>query len=281
MIVDFHTHIFPAECCCNRERFFPSEPEFELLYCSSKANLIGAEELIRVMDAEGVDRSVVFGFPWKMAETFERHNDYIVDSVRLFPDRLIGFGCFDPFHPDAPAEARRCLDRGLGGIGELAFYQAGIDEEALEKLAPIMELCRQGNMPVLIHTNEPIGHRYPGKTPNTLAEIYRMIQAFPDNRIVLAHWGGGIFFFQLLKKEVKACLKNVFYDTAASPYLYDPEVYQAAVQLAGKDKILFGSDYPLIKPSRYIKELSETGLSENIINGICGENAARLLGIRQ
>jgi predicted TIM-barrel fold metal-dependent hydrolase len=64
-----------------------------------------------------------------------------------------------------------------------------------------MDICRRREKPVLIHTNEPVGHLYAGKTRNTLSQIYQMIRRFPENRIVLAHWGGGIFFYNLLKKE--------------------------------------------------------------------------------
>ena len=81
MIIDFHTHIFPSEICRNRERFFPSEPAFKLLYQSSKSRLIGAVELLDTMDENGVDKSVIFGFPWKNPETFKIHNDYIIEMV--------------------------------------------------------------------------------------------------------------------------------------------------------------------------------------------------------
>jgi len=94
---------------------------------------------------------------------------------------------------------------------------------------------------------------------------------------VLAHWGGGIFFFNLLKKEVKESMNNVWFDTAASPFLYDPKVYRLAKDIIGADKILFGSDFPLLKPSRYFTELKETGLEKKDIAKICGENAVKLL----
>ena len=89
--------------------------------------------------------------------------------------------------------------------------------------------------------------------------------------------GGGIFFFNVLKKEVKEGLKNVYFDTAASPFLYDPEIYKYAVEIAGLDKILFGSDFPLLKPARYFKELENTGLAKTQIDAISGLNAAKLL----
>ena len=276
MIIDFHTHIFPAAICQNRERFFPAEPAFELLYQSSKSRLIGAIELLEAMDENGVDKSVIFGFPWKNPETFKIHNDYIMDMVQKYPRRFTGLGCFDPSASQAVAEAERCLTGGLAGIGELAFYQAGIDENALAQLAPIMKMCADCDLPVLIHTNEPVGHAYHGKTPITLAQIYGLIKQFPETKIVLAHWGGGLFFYSLMKKDVKETMTNVFFDTAASPYLYDPEVYQIAARLIGVDKILFGSDYPLLPPARYFGEIRESGLTKPQIEKICGENAKNI-----
>jgi predicted TIM-barrel fold metal-dependent hydrolase len=280
MIIDFHTHIFPKDVCENRGKYFPSEPAFKLLYNSPDSKLVGSKEIIDAMDDQGVDRSVVFGFPWKKSDIFKLHNDYILESVARFPDRLAGLCCFDPFGKGAASEARRCLEGGLSGIGEVAFYQSGIDDAVLDRLAPLMDICLDKNLPFLIHTNEPVGHVYPGKTPNTLKQIYTLVSRFPENRIVLAHWGGGIFFFNLLKKEVKAHLKNVYYDTAASPFLYHPEIYRYAVEIAGADKILFGSDFPLLKPERYFKELEETpGLSKAQVDSICGKNAAKLLNL--
>ena len=104
-----------------------------------------------------------------------------------------------------------------------------------------------------------------------------MITRFPENKIVLAHWGGGIFFFNLLKKEVKERLENVYFDTAASPFLYDPAIYKYAVEIVGVDKILFGSDFPLLKPERYFKEFENTGLTKVQGDAISGRNAAKLL----
>jgi hypothetical protein len=276
MIIDFHTHIFPSNIRLNREKFFPSESAFKLLYQSSKARLIGSQELIRAMDDNRVDKAVVLGFPWTDIQLAKIHNDYILATVQKYSDRLIGLGCFDPASHGSAAEAERCLAGGLSGIGELAFYQSGIDDYALKRLEPVMAMCADRSLPVLIHTNEPVGHDYHGKTPITLSQIYGLIKRFADNKIVLAHWGGGLFFYALMKKEVKESLKNVYFDTAASPYLYEPGVYQIAIQLAGIDRILFGSDYPLLAPRRYFSEMKQSGLAQNQMDPICGLNARRL-----
>ncbi len=279
MIIDFHTHIFPPEIRQSRVKLLSSEPEFGMLYASPKAKLVGAEQLVNTMDDHGVDKAVVFGFPWRSQKLFKKHNDYILAAVHKYPNRLIGFACFDPFSKQADSEAQRCLKHGLCGIGELAFYNTGIDAESLDRLEPILSICLQKDVPALIHTNEPLGHKYPGKTPNTLAQIYSLIERFPKNKIVLAHWGGGIFFYSVMKKEVKDRLKNVYFDTAASPLLYDPLIYRLAVQTVGIDKILFGSDYPLLLPSRYFNELSMAGLTRVEIEIIQGTNAASLLNL--
>ena len=279
-IIDVHTHLFPESIRKNRETYFSDEPAFKKLYQSPKSRLIGAGEMLASMDAGQVDKSVIFGFPWKNEGLFKRHNDYISDVVSRYPERFIGLGCFDPFSDGAAAETQRCLQEGgLSGIGELAFYQSGIENASLARLKPVMEICRDRNLPVLIHTNEPVGHQYPGKTPNTLSQIYQLIDTFPENNIVLAHWGGGLFFFSLLKKEVKQRLKRVFFDTAASPYLYDPSVYRLAIELVGVDKILFGSDFPLLPPTRYFDEMKAAGLSDKEMGQICGANAAKLFNL--
>jgi predicted TIM-barrel fold metal-dependent hydrolase len=279
-IIDVHTHVFPKEIRIRRETYFSDEPAFKKLYQSPKSQLIGAQEMLAAMDENQVDRSVIFGFPWQDSSLFKKHNDYVIEVVNRYPDRFIGLGCFDPFCKGAAEETQRCLEQGgLSGIGELAFYQSGIDSAALVRLQPVMGICRDRNLPVLIHTNEPIGHSYPGKTPNTLAQIYQLLDTFSDNKIVLAHWGGGLFFFSLLKKEVKQRLRHVYFDTAASPYLYDPNVYRFAIELIGVEKILFGSDFPLLPPARYFDEMKTAGLSDAEMGQICGLNAAKLFNL--
>ena len=75
---------------------------------------------------------------------FKRHNDYISEVVRRYPERFIGLGCFDPFSDGAALRKRTAAFKkgGLSGIGELAFYQSGIENASLARLKPVMEICR-------------------------------------------------------------------------------------------------------------------------------------------
>lgn len=277
MIIDFHTHIFPPFFRNDRASLFPGEPDFQWLYDSPGSKLAGGNELLGNMEEEGIDRSVVFGFPWKTADHFKRHNDYIVESVQRYPGRFTGFCCFDPLSKEAPKEAERCLNAGLTGIGELAVYDRGFTGDVIDGLDDIMNVCLQHDAPVLLHTNEPVGHSYPGKQPMTLNQLYGLCKRYPSNRIILAHWGGGLFFYGLMKKGVREVMKNIWFDTAASPFLYSPDIYRVAGEIMGVDRILFGSDYPLIKPGRYFREMESAGLSPEAVEKIKGQNALTLL----
>lgn len=277
MIIDFHTHIFPSFFRDERGLFFSEEPAFESLYRSSKSRLVGREELLKNMDEEGVHKSVIFGFPWEKDDYFHRHNDYIIESVQRHPDRFIGFCCFSPLSTMGPKEAERCLKSGLSGVGELALYNLGISSKDIVSFKDTMKICSQFDVPLLLHTNEPVGHQYPGKIPIDLNQLYNFLKEHPSNRIVLAHWGGGLFFYALMKKEVRKVLNNVWFDTAASPYLYTPDIYRVAGEIIGYEKILFASDFPLLGPGRYFEEMEFANLSSRAIEEITGKNAARLL----
>ncbi|MGQ9920611.1 MAG: amidohydrolase family protein [Desulfobacca sp.] len=276
-MIDVHTHIFPPDIVQNRQDFFGDEPAFRWLYDSPRAKLATAEELLAAMAAEGVSQAVVFGFPWRRSATMRRHNDYILEAQQRFPRHLLAFACVNPLESGAAAEVERCLAAGCRGVGELAFYEEGLGHEMLAALTPIADLCQGYGVPLLLHTNEPVGHLYPGKSPMQLGELYQLIQTFPDLTLILAHWGGGLFFYHLMKKAVAEVLRNVYFDTAASPYLYRPEIYRLAVEIMGPEKILFGSDFPLLRPSRYRQEMAASGLSEVQQDLLTCQNAQRLL----
>jgi len=277
MIIDCHTHIFQKSVRQERERFFDKEPKFKMLYGSEKSPMAGYEDVISVMDEQAVDVSVVCGFPWHDLELVKENNDYVLQAVARYPDRLKGLVCFDAMLPAAARETERCLDAGMSGVGELAFYLSGIDHEAVKHLEPVMALLREkGNPPCMIHTNEPVGHKYPGKTPVTLEQIYALCKTFPDNRLILAHWGGGIFFYNVMKKKVSDVLKNVWFDIAASPFLYTPAIYNMAVEAGLEDKVLFGTDFPLLDPNRYYRDIDQSKLTDGQKEKIYSRNASAL-----
>lgn len=263
----------------NREPLIKADSAFRLLYASPKAKLVGAAALVEQMDRSGVDQTVVFGFPWSDPELMRRHNDYVGEAASRFPDRLLPFVCVDPRANQAAEEVERCLVGGMRGVGELAFYTEVLDSSVVDMLEPIASSCRKYRVVLMLHTNERVGHWYPGKAEASLKVIYELIRAFPDNRFILCHWGGGLFVYELLKKEAREVLSQVAYDTAASPFLYDPAIYAVAVKIVGAQRILFGSDYPLILPERYFEEIAGAGLTAEDQAWIKGRSASKWLNL--
>ena len=123
-----------------------------------------------------------------------------------------------------------------------------------------MAVAQEHGLIVTTHSSEPVGHLYTGKGTITLQVLMRFIGNFPDTTIVCAHWGGGLPFYALMP-EVAAALRNVYFDTAASPFLYTPQVYSAVSSLVGADKVLFGSDYALLRPRRLLNEIASSSLT--------------------
>jgi hypothetical protein len=119
---------------------------------------------------------------------------------------------------------------------------------------------------------------YQGKGKTTPDVLMRFIGNFPDATIVCAHWGGGLPFYALMPEVAEACA-NVYFDSAASPYLYDRRVFNIAANLVGHEKLLMGSDYGLVRPRRLLRQIDRAGLSQEAADAIKGNNAARLLGI--
>ena len=279
MIIDCHTHIFPHKIRENREAFCERDEGFSSIYKDPRAKIAGAEDLISSMDKAGVNRSVVCGFPWSSSDLCAFHNEYLLESASRYPDRLIAFITL-PFSD--PGYSERELEHmtraGARGVGEIAYYHHEMGSHDIDLMRPILAWMEKQKIPILLHVNETIGHHYPGKGMTRLERFYEFILAFPDLPIFFAHWGGGLPFYELMPEVAKA-MKNVYYDTAASPFLYSKKIYVIACEIVGAEKILFGTDFPLIPPQRYFRDLAESGLSEEDRKKILGLNLAGLLGL--
>ncbi len=280
MIIDFHTHVFPPRIKKNRSKYIDSDPCFAILYSQKDAQLATADELIASMDKAEVDISVITNIGWTTHELCVETNDYILESIARYPGRLVGFCAVQPNSCEAAiAEIERCAKAGIKGVGEIRPDIQLIDLGDEVVMEPFVKILKKHELILLTHASEPVGHEYPGKGGITPDMLYPFITKFPDLTIVCAHWGGGLPFYALMP-EVKEAMSNVFFDTAASPFLYSPQIYNQVVQLVGADKILFGSDYPLLAQSRLIKEIRSLDLPEETENLILSGNAQKLLGIQ-
>lgn len=281
MIIDIHTHIFPPHMCQQRERYCERDRWFRMLYENPQARMASAEDLIAEMDAASVDISVTFSFGWSDPGLIEETNSYILDAVQRYPHRLRGMAVVQPLAGvRAVRELERCANAGMIGIGELMPHGQGYRLSDIALLTPLMDVVRHYHLLVLSHCSEPVGHSYPGKGDVSLQEVVAFLTAFPDVPFIAAHWGGGLPFYHLMP-EIQRLSTNVWYDTAATVYLYRPEIFPVVAQLVGAERILFASDYGLLRQQRILEHIKRSGLNEEQVAMVIGKNAQTLLHIQE
>ena len=284
MIIDAHTHLFSPDVIAHRSRYAQRDSFFDFLYSGTVARMVSAEEMIAAMDQAGIAQAIVTGWCWQNHADCVEQNSWTMDAVQKYPDRLRALAAIQPnAGADAIRELERCVAGGMVGLGELNADGQGfrLDDANFRALA---HRATELNVAMLLHTNEPIGHKYPGKGQLPITNIYDYIKAVPNLKMVLAHWGGGFPFYELMR-EVRKIAANVYYDTAASPLLYSPKVFRTVIDIVGSGKILFGSDFPLILyPKRqtqpdftpFLDEIRGLGLSAEEWENVMGENAERV-----
>lgn len=279
MIIDFHTHIVPPDIIKKRDVLAQQDTCLSALYGDPKAKMATVEDLINSMDQDGIDFSVMVNMGWASLDLCQITNDYIMQSVKQYPDRLAGFGMIDPRWKNCVKEIERCANGGLIGIGELMPHLQGYDLGDENLMKPVVESTIAHNMIIMTHSSEPVGHLYSGKGNVHPQMLYRFITNFPEQKVICAHWGGGLPFYALMP-EVLTSFGNVWFDTAASPFLYSYDIFNIVTQITGDNRILFGSDFPLITQKRIVNALERNKEIDIISRSrILGENAGELMGM--
>lgn len=279
MIVDFHTHMFTPDVCADRAPFL-NDGQFRRLYDAPGARIVDHRGLGEAMRSSGVDIAVAMGFPWEREDHCAAQNDYFRRVLDETGGAILPFGSVPVGGTaDVRAWVRDIKKAGLAGVGEIGFYKDGMSHANIDLLRRLLSAVSDEKIPLCLHVNEPVGHAYPGKYDPGMGELYAALADHPGATVILSHWGGGLLFYELMP-EVSKALRNCYYDTAASPYLYTEAVYDAAIKIIGPQRILFGSDYPLISPGRYLATIGKCVAGSEARAGILGENAARVLTIR-
>jgi uncharacterized protein len=278
MIIDFHTHIMHPDVISKRDEYCRQDACFASLYSQPRSNLSTAEELIGIMDDCEIGKSVALNINWMDHDICVRTNDYIIDAMTKYPDRIIPFISIQPQMGDlALKELERCIKLGVKGVGEVrldlpCFGQA--DEKVMDQ---VFDIIVKNDLIFLVHSSEPVGHQYAGKGSVTPDILYKFATRFPQLKMVCAHMGGGLPFYALMP-EVRDALKYVSFDIAATPYLYRAEIFRHFIEIMGVEKLLFGSDYPLMSPEMVLDYLKLASIDDQDIEKILSINAFQLLG---
>lgn len=273
-VLDGHTHLFPPEIIAGRDRIAGRDPGFAAIYGDRRSRMADAAGLSAYMEAEGIDRVIAACFPFSDGGLIRLANDYAIEAAKG-DERIVPFIVTDRQNEaDAVAEAQRCAGKGARGVGEMAWYERPFGEGERKRMEGLAGYLEQEGMVFMMHLNEQVGHAYPGKGRADFAEVVRLVQGHPNLSVLLAHMGGGLCFYELMP-EIKKSFARVYYDLAAVPFLYSDALYRYAAGFLA-DKVIFGSDYPLLGLRRYRPAIEELG--GEAVGKILWENGVRLLG---
>jgi predicted TIM-barrel fold metal-dependent hydrolase len=226
--------------------------------------------------------AVVFTVDWESQSGIPPiPNEEIAEGAAANADVLIAFASIDPARPDAVERARRLVaEHGVKGFKFHPNLQAFFPDD--RAAYPLYEVIAEAGLPALFHSGHSgIGTGLPGggglrlKYSNPMC-IDDVAADFPELKIVLAHPS-----FPWQDEAISVCLHkaNVWIDLSGwSPRYFPPQLVQYAnTQL--KTKVLFGSDFPLITPDRWLADFEQAPFRDEVRPLILKENAAGLLGL--
>ncbi|MEZ4523830.1 MAG: amidohydrolase family protein [Thermomicrobiales bacterium] len=273
-VIDGHTHAFSPDVIERREEICQIDEWFLHLYENPRAKLTGETELLASMERSGIDHAVIAGFPWTDPGMCREHNAWMAEVCRAHPDRLSFLGIVAPNDRDAGRDAEAAFNLGAIGIGELNADAQGFVLDDPADTAAVVEVCKLTGKPLMFHTSEPVGHSYPGKGTATPDKLVRWLEAYSEQPVIFAHWGGGLPFYELMP-EIRALAANAVYDCAATTYLYDFSVFQTVLDVVGPERIIFGSDFPVLGQRRLLDQVRAV-VQDSWIDDLLGGNARRL-----
>lgn len=280
MIIDFHTHTFPEELA---ERAIGSLAEN-----AGISNCLNGttEDLRRSMKSAGIDYSVLLPVVTKPEQQAAINQIAMELNHRSHETGLLSFGGIHPDNEDYRQILQRLARNGVKGIKlHPVFHRTYLDD--IRYLRIISCACEQ-DLIVLVHAGYDISH--PDWEYSTVPHIVSMLDTVKPQKLVLAHMGGWNCWAET---EEHLAGRDVWLDTSFS--LLPPLSAPAATEAAGKkyrlsresflrmmkkhgtDRILFGSDSPWGGQAETIAALKSTGLADDELSAILGNNATRLL----
>jgi len=276
--VDVHVHAMTVEKKQDGSTFGQSASKYFGADMADKGSeVLGSYYRERKMAA------VIFSVDEYLSEAPFLGNDKVVEIAAASPDVLIPFASVNPHRGKEGVEEAKRLVAG-GAICGFKFHPPLQEFFANDRMAyPLYEVIAESGLPALFHTGHSgIGTRVRGGggvrqkygNPIYLDDI---AVDFPDMPMIMAHPS-----FPWQDEAISVCLHKpqVYIDLSGwSPKYFSPLLIQYANTLL-KDKMLFGSDFPVITPDRWLKDFESIGIKDEVRPMILKDNAVRLFGLK-
>ncbi len=260
MIIDAHAHIYPDKIA---EKAAAGINGFYNMKVRYDGRL---DTLLKEGTAAGVDKFLVQSVA-TTPEQVKSINNFISDSVKNYPDRLIGFGAMHPDFGDIEGETERIISLGLKGIKlHSDFQKFNIDDK---RAYPIYEAA-EGRLPILFHVGDP---RYDYSSPERLLNI---VKQFPKLTAIGAHFAG----WSCWQKGAELFAHSGIYtDCSSSLYALSPDEAAKIIRMIGVERVMWGTDYPMWDAKEELTRFDRLPLNDAEKERILYKNAEELLGL--
>ncbi|MBQ3575767.1 MAG: amidohydrolase family protein [Clostridia bacterium] len=258
-VFDIHVHIYPEKVALKASESIGRFYDGIRMHGNGRL-----EDYLRMMDAAGVERFAAHSVALT-PHNVDRINDFIMDSYRRYPDRIVPFAAIHPDMEDLPGAVDKMVKMGFRGIKIHPDMQKfALDEE---RARPMMEAVA-GKLPILIHCGD---YRYDYDGPERLLHLHEML---PDLKIIAAHFGGWGEWDRAA--ELLPGHEGIVVDTCSSLYKFSKDKAVDMIRKLGAENVFFGSDYPMWEPKDELERFMQLNLTDREREDILWNNAERM-----
>ena len=208
-------------------------------------------------------------------------NDYVATIISTYPNQFVGFATIDPWAGNEAVDEleRAVTELGLCGLKLHPIHQGFPPSD--ERFYGIYEKCSELDVPIIFHTGfaaagagEPGGSGLKLKYSAPIPHIDDIAADFPELNIIMAHPA-----WPWIDEQIAVALhkSNVYIDLSGWSPKYIPSQLIREVNSRLQDKVMFGSDYPYLKPDRWLNEFDQLQLKPEVYKKVIYDNARKVI----
>lgn len=242
---------------------------------------ISLEVMLESMDAAGIERAMLIA-----AKVGDKHhpscyhvpNELVRDAVRKYPDRFYGLAGIDPTEG---MQGVRDLERAVKEYGFIGahfyphWYELGPDHA---RWYPFYAKCAELDIPVQLQVGQSMiyDRNYPRRSVGRPIALDSVACDFPELKLIGIHVG-----IPWTDEMIAMAWKhaNVYIGCDAHSPAYWPESFVKYINSYGQDKVLFGTDYPILQFDRTLQEIMNLGLRPEPLRKLLRDNAIQVYGL--
>jgi predicted TIM-barrel fold metal-dependent hydrolase len=243
---------------------------------------VSLEECIRQMDAAGIRRSFLVSTkcgPKGPAQTYHLPVRLVAEAIQKYPDRFSGLAGIDPTEGMAGVREFEKAIREYGFVGAHCYPQWFELAPDNARYYPFYAKCIELDVPFLLHIGQSMVYApdYPRRSVGRPITLDAVACDLPELKIVASHIGIP-WHDEMIAMAWKH--KNVYIGSDAHSPKYWPKSFVHYINTYGQDKVMFGTDYPLLDFDRCMKEIEALNLRPEVLPKFLRDNAARVYKIK-